>query len=150
MSCTFYFTLSFFPWNNLLCKNLFGLHNWSLGLHKTDEHMLSVSYKWKKSWSLNNVKLWACACLPQDHSLWAELFLKPVGVSWCLCSHLLCPLPGAAEGFLMGRLAAPPGREPSGCLPFSLLRSSWDLRGFQGWLFCSPADIPWVGRPFQP
>lgn len=72
-----------------------------------------------------------CLCLPA---------LRPFPLSWtvpqacwCLCSHLWCPLPGAAEGFLMGRLAAPPGREPSGCLPFSLLRSSWHALG-PAWL----------------
>lgn len=117
---------------------------------------MSVLYKWRKTWSLNEVKLgawpktipfeqlklfpWACCCL-----LW--FCVVTFGVLCQALSIASCP------GFLQHLLA----EAQAGDCPFpsyTIAATHSDLCGFQGccrggWLLCSPADIPWVCRLFQ-
>lgn len=157
VSCTFYFNLCFFfPLNNPLCKNLFGLHNWSLRLHKTlnwnlwwwtHVSVIQVEKNLMLEWSCVPVVAW-----PKTMPFELNCSLEPVGVSCVFCIvpfGVLCQalLIVACPEFLQHLLA-------EGWAGVAVAAPHSDLCGFRGccrggWLFCSPADIPWVCRSFQ-
>lgn len=127
----------FYPSNNLLCKNLFGLQNRSFGLCKT----LNWNLWW---WSICQChaggektdpwKRWSCVpVLAQPKAIPLELncSLEPVGVS---CAFCLVTFGVLCQAQVSSVPAAPPGRGPSRWLPFSLYTvtaSYSDPCGFQ-------------------
>lgn len=95
------------------------------------------------------MKLCACTCLAKGFPFGQNCSLQPVCISCSFCVVTF-------GGFLSSVSAAPPGSGPSRRLPFSLSPCSchpqwpsWLPVLLQRWLFCSPAGIPWVCRPFQ-
>lgn len=152
-SCTFYFNLVCFFSLNPLCKNLFGLQNWSLGLHKTlnwklwwwNTHVSVIQVEKKtqvleRGWSCVPVVAWP-KTFPLSKAVPSSLLLSPV-VTFGVLSQALLMVP-------VQRLCSTSWQGPKlrcSCHP-QWPRSLPAL--LQRWLFCSSADIPWVCRPFQ-
>lgn len=152
MSCTFYFTLFFFPPSN----------NYYTCLAYTTDHLdytklmntccqCPTSGKKADPWTM-----WSCVpvlawpkTIPFGLNCSSSLLVS-LGVSAVTFGVLCQALLRASWWACWQRLLA--GSRAAAC-PFpcyTVADAHWDLHGLQGWLFCSPADIPWVGRPFQP